>query len=77
MACCIYFKQEHMHITYFFIVNFEHVFFSCALKNRAISSKHVPVTWVKQHCLNNPKTIESNVHIIIVTGHYLGEGWAG
>ena len=44
MACCIYFKQEHMHITYFFIVNFEHVFFSCALKNRAISSKHVPVT---------------------------------
>ena len=26
----------------------------CTLKNRAVSLKHVPVTWVKQHGLNNP-----------------------
>ena len=49
----------------------------CTLKNRAVSLNHVPVTWVKQHGLNNPQTIESNVHMIIVTGLYLGEGWAG
>ena len=28
------------------------------LKNRAISLKHVPVTWVKQHGLNNPKPLK-------------------
>ena len=46
-------------------------------KNRAVSSKHVLVTWVKQHGLNNLWAIASNMHIIIVTRHYLGEGWAG
>ena len=30
----------------------------CTLKNRAVSLKHVPVTWVKQHGLNNPKPLK-------------------
>ena len=38
----------------------------CTFKNRAVSLKHVHVTWVKQHCLNKPWTIESTVHMIIV-----------
>ena len=40
----------------------------CTLKNRVVSLKHVNVTWVSQYGLNNWKTIESNVHMIIVTG---------
>ena len=72
----------------FFIINFEqnlaigHMIKSrkqlkCTLKNRAVFLKHVPVTWVRQYGLNNLWTIESNVHIITVTGIYLGEGWGG
>ena len=30
----------------------------CTLKNRAVSLKHVPVTWVKQHGLNNSKPLK-------------------
>ena len=48
----------------------------CTLKNRAVSLKHVPVTWVKQHGLNNPWTVKSNMHMILVTGLYQREGWA-
>ena len=40
----------------------------CTLKNRVVSLKHVHVTWVSQYGLNNWQTIESNVHMIIVTG---------
>ena len=40
----------------------------CTLNNMAVSLKHVHVTWVSQHGLINPQTIESNVHMIIVTG---------
>ena len=48
------------------------------LNNRTVSLKHVAkcnikdvislVTCVSRHGLNNPQTIESNVHMIIVTG---------
>ena len=41
---------------------------TCALSNRAVSLKHVHVAWVCQHGLNKPKTIKSNVHMIIVAG---------
>ena len=42
------------------------------LKNRAVSLKHIPVTSAKQ--VTYPQTIESNVHMIIITGLYLREG---
>ena len=32
---------------------------------------------VSEHSLNNLKTIESNLHMIIVTRIYLGQVWAG
>ena len=50
----------------------------CTLNNRTVSLKHVAicdisdvislVSCVSRHCLNNPYTIESNAHMIIVTG---------
>ena len=50
----------------------------CTLNNRTVSLKHVAtcnikdvislVTCVSRHGLNNPQTIESNAHMIIVTG---------
>ena len=43
----------------------------------AVSLKHVHVAGVSQHDLNNPWTIGSNVHMIILTGLCVGGGWAG
>ena len=41
----------------------------CTLDNMAVSLKHVHLTGVSQHgLLINSQTIESNVHMIIVTG---------
>ena len=40
----------------------------CTLDNMAVSLKHVHLTGVSQHGLINSQTIESNVHMIIVTG---------
>ena len=41
----------------------------CTLNNMAVSLKHVHLTGVSQHgLLINSQTIESNVHMIIVTG---------
>ena len=40
----------------------------CKLNNMAVSLKHVHLTWLSQHGLINPQIIESNVHMIIVTG---------
>ena len=48
----------------------------CKLSSKTVSLKHVHVTWVSQHGLHNPKTIESNVHMIIVTGLQKGGSWA-
>ena len=38
------------------------------LNNGVVSLKHVHETLISQHDLNNPKTIESNMRMIIVTG---------
>ena len=38
------------------------------LNNRAVSLKHVDLTGVSQHGLINSQTIESDMHMIIVTG---------
>ena len=38
------------------------------LNNGVVSLKHVHETLKSQHDLNNPKTIESNMRMIIVTG---------
>ena len=51
--------------------------FKCTLNDRTVSLKHVHVAGVNQHGLNNPWIIESNVHMIIVTGLWVGGGWAG
>ena len=51
--------------------------FKCTLNNREVSLKHVYVAGVSQHGLNNSWTIDSNVHMIIVTGLLVGGGWAG
>ena len=51
--------------------------FQCTLNNRAVSLKHIHVAGVRQHGLSNPWTIESNVHMIIVTGLSVWGGWAG
>ena len=40
----------------------------CILNNMAVSLKHVHLTGVSQHGLINSQTIESNVHMIKVTG---------
>ena len=40
----------------------------CTLNNRAVSLKHVDLTGVSQHGLINSQTIESDMHMIIVTG---------
>ena len=40
----------------------------CTLDIMAVSLKHVHLTGVSQHGLINSQTIESNVHMIIVTG---------
>ena len=79
-----------MKMKFFFIIiiNFEHVFVSCAwiksteqlkctLNKMAVSLRHVHVTWISQNGLINPQTIEINVHMIIATGIQLEEGWAG
>ena len=47
----------------------------CTLNNMAVSWKHVHLTGVSQHGLINSQTIESNVHMIRVTGIQLEEGW--
>ena len=39
----------------------------CTLNSGVVSLKHVHETSISQNGLNNPYTIESNVHIIIVT----------
>ena len=60
------FKLEHMHINLIFLLLTLNMYLSvghrikstkqlkCTLKNKAVSLKHVHVTWVKQHSLNNP-----------------------
>ena len=60
------FKLEHLYINLIFLLLTLNMHLSvghrikstkqlkCTLKNRAVSLKHVPVTWVKQHGLNNP-----------------------
>ena len=60
------FNFEHMHINLIFLLLTLNMYFSvghrikstkqlmCTLKDRVVSLKHVPVTWVKQHGLNNP-----------------------
>ena len=59
-------KFEHMHINLIFLLLTLNLHLSvghrikstkqlkCTLKNNALSLKHVPVKWVKQHALNNP-----------------------
>ena len=51
--------------------------FKCTLSSRAVSLKHVHVAGLDQHSLNNPWTSEINVPLIIVTGLWVGGGWAG
>ena len=38
---------------------------------------HLYITWVSQHGLNNPETIENKVHMIIMTELWIGGGCAG
>ena len=47
----------------------------CTLNNRTVYPISL-VSCVSRHGLNNPYTIESNVHMIIVTELWLGGGWA-
>ena len=49
--------------------------FKCTLNNRAVSLKHIHVAGVTQHGLNNQWTIQSNVHMILVTRLWVGAGW--